>query len=79
MPKEEADTIPVIANGVKYHDPEGKSWEIVYRHPDSGFGHDKSKAITPYRDLPSKPTLFFCGDGVSGEPFPTLDLLCSAS
>ena len=36
------------------------------RWPNSGYGHDKSKAILPYRDLPSKPTLFFCGDGVSG-------------
>jgi 2-hydroxy-3-keto-5-methylthiopentenyl-1-phosphate phosphatase len=34
---------------------------------DSGYGHDKSKAILPYRDLAHKPTLFFCGDGVSGE------------
>jgi 2-hydroxy-3-keto-5-methylthiopentenyl-1-phosphate phosphatase len=32
----------------------------------SGYGHDKSKAILPYRDLAHKPTLFFCGDGVSG-------------
>lgn len=31
----------------------------------SGFGHDKSRATAPYRDLPHKPTLFFCGDGVS--------------
>jgi len=64
---EEASEIEVIANDVEYTDPEktGKTWEIVYRHPESGFGHDKSKAILPYRDLPSKPTLFFCGDGVS--------------
>ncbi len=32
----------------------------------SGFGHDKSQAILPYRDLPNPPTLFFFGDGVSG-------------
>lgn len=31
----------------------------------SGFGHDKSRAILPYRDLPNPPTLFFFGDGVS--------------
>ncbi|KAK4689159.1 hypothetical protein P7C73_g939, partial [Tremellales sp. Uapishka_1] len=64
---EEASQIEIIANDVKYLDPEqkGTKWEIVYRHPESGFGHDKSKAILPYRDLPHAPTLFFCGDGVS--------------
>lgn len=31
----------------------------------SGFGHDKSLAILPYRDLPSPPVIFFFGDGVS--------------
>ncbi|KAL7422368.1 hypothetical protein Q5752_003014 [Cryptotrichosporon argae] len=62
-----ADEIDVIANDVRYTDPAGKGteWEIVFRHPESGFGHDKSKAILPYRDLPHRPTLFFCGDGVS--------------
>ncbi|KAK1927276.1 HAD-like domain-containing protein [Papiliotrema laurentii] len=67
LPAEDAQTIPIIANDVRYTDPEhtGKTWEIIYRHPESGFGHDKSKAILPYRDLAHKPTLFFCGDGVS--------------
>jgi 2-hydroxy-3-keto-5-methylthiopentenyl-1-phosphate phosphatase len=32
----------------------------------SGFGHDKSQAIIPYRSLNPAPTLFFFGDGVSG-------------
>jgi 2-hydroxy-3-keto-5-methylthiopentenyl-1-phosphate phosphatase len=32
----------------------------------SGFGHDKSQAILPYRDLPDPPILCFFGDGVSG-------------
>ena len=45
--------------------PDGK-WEIMYRHPTSGFGHDKSQAILPYRALPNPPTIFFFGDGVSG-------------
>ena len=65
----EADQIDIISNDVRFLDPaqKGESWEIVFRHPDSGFGHDKSKAILPYRDLPSQPTLFFCGDGVSGQ------------
>jgi 2-hydroxy-3-keto-5-methylthiopentenyl-1-phosphate phosphatase len=35
-------------------------------HFCSGYGHDKSQAILPYRDLPHRPTLFFFGDGVSG-------------
>jgi 2-hydroxy-3-keto-5-methylthiopentenyl-1-phosphate phosphatase len=66
--EEEASQIDIIANDVEYLDDSktGEKWEIVYRHPESGFGHDKSKAILPYRDLPHKPTLFFCGDGVSG-------------
>jgi 2-hydroxy-3-keto-5-methylthiopentenyl-1-phosphate phosphatase len=36
-----------------------------FRHPESGFGHDKSRATAPYRDLAHRPTIFFCGDGVS--------------
>ena len=67
--EEEAAEIDIIANDVKFTDPEGKGtkghWELVFRHPDSGYGHDKSKAILPYRDLPNPPTLVFCGDGVS--------------
>ena len=33
----------------------------------SGFGHDKSLAIRPYRHLPAdqRPTMFYAGDGVS--------------
>lgn len=67
LPGPDAEEIDIIANDVKFTDPEGKgnTWEIVFRHPTSGFGHDKSQAILPYRDLPHKPTLFFCGDGVS--------------
>ncbi|ODN83568.1 hypothetical protein L202_01688 [Cryptococcus amylolentus CBS 6039] len=67
LPGPEAEEIEIIANDVKFTDPEGKGdkWEIVFRHPTSGFGHDKSRAILPYRDLPHRPTLFFCGDGVS--------------
>jgi hypothetical protein len=33
----------------------------------SGFGHDKSEAILPYLQLDPAPTVFFFGDGVSGE------------
>lgn len=64
---EEASKIDVIANDVKLTDPEkeGKTWELVYRHPDNHFGHDKSLSILPYRELPNPPLLFFAGDGIS--------------
>ncbi|KAF5378868.1 hypothetical protein D9615_006925 [Tricholomella constricta] len=72
--EEAANEINIIANDVTVH-PDGK-WEIQFRHPSrtansladdehSGFGHDKSQAILPYRDLTNPPTLFFFGDGVS--------------
>lgn len=63
----EADSIEIIANEVKFSDPSDPNshWEIIYRHPHSHHGHDKSKAILPYRDLPGERVLFFCGDGVS--------------
>ncbi|PCH35181.1 hypothetical protein WOLCODRAFT_139782 [Wolfiporia cocos MD-104 SS10] len=60
---EDAAKIEIVSNEVKIH-PDGK-WDIQYRHPSSGFGHDKSQAILPYRALPSPPTIFFFGDGVS--------------
>lgn len=70
LPAEDANSIDIIANDVLYTDEgkKGDKWEIIYRHPESHFGHDKSKAILPYRDLEDPPTLFFCGDGVSGKP-----------
>ncbi|THG93172.1 hypothetical protein EW026_g7990 [Hermanssonia centrifuga] len=60
---EEAKNIEIVANDAKIH-PDGK-WEILYRHPSSGYGHDKSQAILPYRRLSNPPTVFFFGDGVS--------------
>jgi 2-hydroxy-3-keto-5-methylthiopentenyl-1-phosphate phosphatase len=74
---EDAARIDIISNDVRLN--EDGTWHIVYRHPErwgshssglvwrdfSGFGHDKSQAILPYRDLPHRPTLFFFGDGVS--------------
>ncbi|THH03060.1 hypothetical protein EW145_g6563 [Phellinidium pouzarii] len=60
---EDAATIDIISNDVEVF-PDGK-WEIKYRHPTSGFGHDKSQAILPYKLLSDPPTLFFFGDGVS--------------
>lgn len=64
---DEAEKIEIIANDVEVR--EDGSWEIKYRHPSSGFGHDKSQAILPYRALPNPPTTFFFGDGVSGNIF----------
>ncbi|TFK73412.1 hypothetical protein BDN72DRAFT_886870 [Pluteus cervinus] len=61
--EESANEIEIIANDVAIND--NGTWAIQYRHPSSGFGHDKSQAILPYRDLPEPPVLFFFGDGVS--------------
>ncbi|GAA5875568.1 hypothetical protein JCM1840_003263 [Sporobolomyces johnsonii] len=61
--EEDAARIQIVANDVQHLD-DGK-WTIKYLHPETGYGHDKSRATAPYRDLPHKPTLFFCGDGVS--------------
>jgi 2,3-diketo-5-methylthio-1-phosphopentane phosphatase len=61
--EEDAKDIDIISNDV-IKEPGGK-WSIKYRHPTSGFGHDKSWAIVPYRDLADPPVLFFFGDGVS--------------
>lgn len=58
-----ANEVDIICNSVKVND-NGK-FEILFRHPESGYGHDKSQAILPYRSLPHKPILFFFGDGVS--------------
>jgi len=60
---EEASEIEIISNDVDIQ-PHGK-WQIKYRHPSSEYGHDKSRAILSYRELPNPPTLFFFGDGVS--------------
>lgn len=40
---------------------------MTFRSRFSGFGHDKSQAIIPYLQSAARPTLFFFGDGVSGE------------
>ncbi|KAJ9623270.1 hypothetical protein H2203_006210 [Taxawa tesnikishii (nom. ined.)] len=67
----DAEKIDIISNDVKARpgmtiDQEG-GWEIVYHDPESGFGHDKSRTIRPYANLPKdqRPTLFYAGDGVS--------------
>jgi len=60
---DDANDIEIISNSVDVHDD--GSWNLKYRHPSSGFGHDKSQAILPYRSLPTPPLLFYFGDGVS--------------
>jgi len=59
----EANEIEIISNDVDIQ-ADGM-WRIKYRHPSSVYGHDKSRAILPYRELPNPPTMFFFGDGVS--------------
>jgi 2-hydroxy-3-keto-5-methylthiopentenyl-1-phosphate phosphatase len=70
IPDEDADHIHIIAYKAELIDPsDPKSrWQVVFRHPDLDHGHDKSKAILPYRDLPGDRVMFFCGDGVSDLP-----------
>ncbi|WFD31844.1 hypothetical protein MSPP1_002884 [Malassezia sp. CBS 17886] len=65
--EEDASHIDIISNDVRFTDAanQGETWEIQYRHPDNGFGHDKSLSILPYRELPKPPLLFFAGDGIS--------------
>lgn len=63
------EDIEIISNSVAINEITGK-WEIVYKDPDTGFGHDKSKSIREYlvRNGYTKdnmPPLFYCGDGVS--------------
>ncbi|MCJ1391343.1 hypothetical protein MMC18_004206 [Xylographa bjoerkii] len=70
---DEASTIEIICNeavprpGKTVDQPNG--WTIQF-HDDSGFGHDKSLAIRPYREAVQKmgegrPVLLYAGDGVS--------------
>lgn len=60
-----AQSIQIVSNGVKIH--EDRSWEIIYLHPESGFGHDKARSIAPYSKYPKgeRPVMFYAGDGVS--------------
>lgn len=60
--EEAASNIEIVSNGVEVH-PDG-SWDIVFRD-ETDFGHDKSRAIKPYSSKSPRPTLFYCGDGVS--------------
>ncbi|TBU27991.1 HAD-like domain-containing protein [Dichomitus squalens] len=61
--EDDSKEIEIVSNDVDIH--EDGTWSIKYRHPTSGFGHDKSQAILPYRELSDPPLIFFFGDGVS--------------
>lgn len=66
----DAEDIHIIAYKAELSDPSDpkSSWKVVFRHPELDHGHDKSKAILPYRELPGDRVMFFCGDGVSDLP-----------
>ncbi|EDK44272.1 MtnX-like HAD-IB family phosphatase [Acetobacter pasteurianus] len=71
-----ASKIQILSNDVRLSD-NGKNWEILFKHPDSPFGHDKAQSIKEYltnhgyADLKEDseglvvPQLFYAGDGVS--------------
>ncbi|KAH0826742.1 HAD-like domain-containing protein [Lanmaoa asiatica] len=66
--KDVVKDISIVSNGVR-RNATGK-WFVTWRHPESAYGHDKSRAILPYRDYRRDhdgqgPTVFFFGDGVS--------------
>lgn len=66
-----ADKMQVVGNYVGARQGkninEERGWQISYRHPESGFGHDKSVELRKYSSLPEdvRPTMFYAGDGVS--------------
>jgi 2-hydroxy-3-keto-5-methylthiopentenyl-1-phosphate phosphatase len=62
-----ADKMQVVGNYVgaregKQINEEG-GWQIQFRHPESGFGHDKSVELRKYSSLPEsdRPTMFYAG------------------
>lgn len=66
----EAKDIPIICNE-KLDDPKAPGGWTIDFHDESGFGHDKSLTIRPYRehfdqqpDL-ERPVMLYAGDGVS--------------
>jgi 2,3-diketo-5-methylthio-1-phosphopentane phosphatase len=61
--------IEIISNDVAI-DEATQKWDIVYKDPNSSFGHDKSNSIREYLanngyNDSNVPLLFYCGDGVS--------------
>ncbi|KAI5965304.1 uncharacterized protein KGF55_001524 [Candida pseudojiufengensis] len=72
--QEAVSKIEILSNDVRIDD-NGKNWEIVFKDPDSHFGHDKSKSILNYlkqhgysngtSDDDQGIKMFYIGDGVS--------------
>ncbi|KAG7195679.1 uncharacterized protein KQ657_002060 [Scheffersomyces spartinae] len=64
--EEAATKIEIISNDVEV-DPATGKWNILFKHPESGFGHDKAQSIKQYLQENGSPSvpLFYCGDGVS--------------
>ncbi|KAK6199921.1 HAD-like domain-containing protein [Scheffersomyces amazonensis] len=67
--EEAIKNIDIISNDVKI-DEVSKKWEIVYKDPESPFGHDKANSIKEYLtnhgyNSSNTPLLFYSGDGVS--------------
>ncbi|KAK6506404.1 hypothetical protein TWF506_011314 [Arthrobotrys conoides] len=63
-----AEELEIFANDTEFADD--GSWKIKWRHPESGFGHDKSITIKKYISDAAypegkRPHFFYCGDGVS--------------
>lgn len=69
--EEAMKNIEIVSNDVAIDDQDASNWGITYRHPESGFGHDKAQSIKKYLDdhgyttKENTPVLFYCGDGVS--------------
>lgn len=66
--KDAVEKIEIISNDVRV-EADG-SWDIIYKHPDSSFGHDKARSIKQYLaengiTAENQKLLFYCGDGVS--------------
>ena len=66
----EGKDIPIVCNE-KVDDPSMPGGWTIQFHDDSGFGHDKSLTIRPYREHfdqrpnETRPTMLYAGDGVS--------------
>jgi len=67
--EEKASRIPILANDVKIDPNDSSKWDIVYKDT-TPHGHDKSLSIAEKKaefekNLETKPTYFYCGDGIS--------------
>ncbi|CAK9439583.1 uncharacterized protein LODBEIA_P36830 [Lodderomyces beijingensis] len=74
---EAVEKIDILSNDVRLGGDDGANWELLYKDPESPFGHDKAKSIKEYlekhgyADLDQdseglvSPKLFYAGDGVS--------------